>query len=231
MARGARAREPERRGTRSCGIEPHGAATSGNPEPRSRCLFLLASTPSLGAPVSADTRDCLAAVWLVFFRDHLLFSTPQTHRVRQGALRATFVAYPPCPGATPSKVRAGAGRAAQARGGRRRRGEGARAQRSRQKYRKPSGPQRSGGQRRGPAGVPKHPAAKLGAARKGVIWPCLIPTSAIHCPLCRGQAGAPRANTRRGTVRRERGARAGLARGSRGRTCFAPLRACSGAGS
>lgn len=81
-----------------------------------------------------------------------------------------------------------------------RRGEGrARAQHSRQKYRKPSGPQRSDGQRRGPAGVPKHPAAKLGAAREGVIWPRLIPTSAIHCPLCRGQAGAPRANTRPGT--------------------------------
>jgi hypothetical protein len=189
MARDARAREPERRGTGSCGIEPHGAATSGNPEPRSCFLFLLASPPCLGAPVSAKTRDCFAAVWQVVFRDHLLFSIPHAHRVRQGALCATIVAYPPCPGATPSKDM-------------RRRVEGARAQSSRQKYRKPSGPQRSGGQRRGPAGVPKHPAAKLGAAREGVIWPRLIPTSAIHCPLCRGQAGAPRANTRRGTVRR-----------------------------
>jgi len=155
--------------------------------------FLLASPPCLGGPVSASTRDCLAAVLLVVFRDQLLWHPPHTHTHRVRTRRAVCHSRL-CPGAASSKDS-------------RRRGEGARAQRSQQKYRKPSGPQRSGGQRCGPAGVPKHPAAKLGAAREGVIWPRLIPTSAIHCPLCRGQADAPRANTRRGTARRERGAR------------------------
>lgn len=156
--------------------------------------FLLASPPCLGGPVSASTRDCLAAVLLVVFRDQLLWHPPPTHTHRVRTRRAVCHSRL-CPGAASRKDS-------------RRRGEGARAQRSQQKYRKPSGPQRSGGQRCGPAGVPKHPAAKLGAAREGVIWPRLIPTSAIHCPLCRGQADAPRANTRRGTARRERGARA-----------------------